>query len=365
MKRFLMIAVSAALIVLVFVIARGAFNTNDGGTSGNGGNSSNPASTSTPEAKPKVKQGIITIVHKDSTTGKPIRDTQFEIVDGASDRVLETLTTDATGTAKSSKLDYGANYLVKQIKIMEPFELDDKVAGVDLNASSRELSFTSTIPEYVKGYEWTADGTIDVSEVYVDVPLIMQKPELPNGCEITSLTSVLNGLGYDLTKEVMADEYLPKEPFFRKDGKLYGADPYKAYAGNPRDKIAWFVYAPPIAEAANKVFDEFGGDYEPVDISGSTREEIYAELDAGNPVVIWVTLDLSPPKITSQWYFRDTGELFKAPVNLHCVVLNGYNKANNTVHVMNPLKGQVTYDADQFFKSYDELGTHSLVIHNS
>ncbi|MEN2465771.1 C39 family peptidase [Ornithinibacillus sp. JPR2-1] len=33
---------------------------------------------------------------------------------------------------------------------------------------------------------------------------MMQKPELPNGCEITSLTSVLNYYDYQVSKTNMA-----------------------------------------------------------------------------------------------------------------------------------------------------------------
>ncbi|MFF2889857.1 C39 family peptidase [Paenibacillus sp. NPDC057967] len=361
MKRLLLIAMTAGLVALVVLIGKSGFQWGSDGASKPGTNDGKQAE-STPAVVEKVKQGVITILHTDSTTTLPIKGTEFTIVNGTTDAVIEKVTTDADGRAVSSKLNYGTNYLIKQSNIMEPFELDNQAVGGAVNQENREVTFSSTIPAYVKGYEWTENGELDVSEIYIDVPLVMQKPELPNGCEITSLTSVLNGMGYDLTKEVMADEYLPKEPFYRKDGKLFGANPYKAYAGNPRDQIAWFSYAPPIIDAANKVFDEFGGDHTPVDISGSTREEIYAELDRGNPVVIWVTLDLSPPKITSSWFFSDTGELFKAPVNLHCVVLNGYGPGNR-VHVMNPLEGQVTYDADEFFASYDALGTHALVIH--
>lgn len=361
MKRLLTVVLLAGIIVVVVLFAKGELDFG-GGEAGPTGGSPSGQPMKTQEVVEEVKQGIITIIHTDSDAQHPIPGTEFAIVDASTNQTIETVTTGADGKAVSSKLDYGGSYLVKMSKIMTPFELEVQPMSVAVGSDNQEAAFVSDIPAFVKGYKWTADGQIDMSEVYIDVPLVMQKPELPNGCEITSLTSVLNGLGYDLSKEVMADNYLPQEPFFRKDGKLYGADPNKAYAGNPREQIAWFSYAPPIIEAANKVFREFGGDYTPVDLTGSTREQIYEELKQGRPVVIWVTLDLSPPKVTSSWYLNTTGELFKAPVNLHCVVLNGYSASNNRVHVMNPLQGQVTYDADQFFASYDALGTHALVI---
>lgn len=355
---------AVGLIVGVVLVAKGELKFEGGGEGKAGGAGGQVESTPNVVEEVVIEQGTITIIHTDSATQHPIPGTKFTIVDSSSNQTIETVTTDANGRAVSSPLNYGDQYAVKQSKVMTPFELNADSVRVSLQQEDKEVAVTSSIPAFVKGYAWGEDGQLDVSEVYIDyVPVVMQKPELPNGCEITSLTAVLNGLGFNLTKENMADNYLPQEPFHRKDGKLYGADPNKAYAGNPRDKIAWFSYAPPIIEAANKVFAEFGGNYTPVDLTGSTREQIVAELDKGYPVVIWVTLDLSPPKVTSSWYLNDTGELFKAPVNLHCVVLNGYNSANNTVHVMNPLQGQVTYDADSFFASYDALGTHALVIH--
>ena len=42
----------------------------------------------------------------------------------------------------------------------------------------------------------------------LDVPIISQYPELPTGCEITSLTILLNYLGYNIDKTTLAKNYL-------------------------------------------------------------------------------------------------------------------------------------------------------------
>ena len=96
------------------------------------------------------------------------------------------------------------------------------------------------------------------------------------------------------------------------------------------------------------------------DISGSSEKEILAYLNRGVPVVIWVTLDLSKPALNGHWYVSDTGKYYQAYTNLHAVVLKGYK--DGMVSVMNPLKGQVTHNQDAFFKSYEELGKHALVL---
>ena len=61
----------------------------------------------------------------------------------------------------------------------------------------------------------------------LDVKNILQTPELPNGCEITSLTILINHLGFDVDKLTMADKLLDKvKPYT-------DANPYKENAGDP------------------------------------------------------------------------------------------------------------------------------------
>lgn len=204
------------------------------------------------------------------------------------------------------------------------------------------------------------DKNNEKAEVFIPVDTILQIPELPNGCEITSVTSLLTFYNYDVTKTEMSDKYLPKQPFHRINSKLYGASPYEAYAGDPRDNNGFFTYAPPIVEAANRYITEVSGEEVAKDISGSSRETIMEYVDQGIPVVVWMTRDLSPPKIEYSWYFHETEEIFNAPINLHSVVLNGYN--DKEVFVMDPLKGQTTYNADLFFENYSALGSHAMTI---
>lgn len=55
--------------------------------------------------------------------------------------------------------------------------------------------------------------------------IILQLPELPTGCEITSMTMALNYYGLNADKVTMATKYLPTMPanlYYGKDGKLYG-----------------------------------------------------------------------------------------------------------------------------------------------
>lgn len=48
------------------------------------------------------------------------------------------------------------------------------------------------------------------SQFKLDVEPVLQLPELPTGCEITSLATVLNYYGYDISKTQLADEYMER-----------------------------------------------------------------------------------------------------------------------------------------------------------
>lgn len=311
----------------------------------------------------KKQQGRITILNIDENTELPIKDNKYSITDIDSGKIIQIISTDKNGIANSKLLDYDSKYEVKWIESNPYYPIKEEIFTLEINQENYEIIIKSKMYDHIIKAHQTEDGDMVIDEVFIEVPTIMQLPELPNGCEITSLTSVLNYKGYNAEKTKMADVYLPKEPFYRKDNKLFGANPYIAYAGNPRENHGFFSYAPPIVKAANDFLANFEGDENPIDISGSTKEEIINYLKQGIPVVIWVTLDLSKPINTYSWHLSDTGEEVNMPINLHCVVLNGY--VGDNVHVMNPLEGQVMYNGDAFFQSYGELGNHAMILDSS
>lgn len=314
------------------------------------------------EADPEQKQGTVTLVAKDSE-GFPIAGARYTIRDATTSKVVGTLTTDTRGRAESDNLNVGDSYTLQQDHVPAPFVLDPSVKPLRVEAESQEIAMRNEIPAYIAETARGKDGKLEIKKVAIDVKTLMQLPELPNGCEITSLTAVLNYYGYSITKTKMADAYLPKQPFSQKNGKLYGPDPDDAYAGNPREDSGFFSFAPPIAQAANAYFKSIGDTGEAIDLTGSTKEQLIEQLNEGNPVVVWTTLDLSKPNMTYGWYLRANDAYFTAPRNLHAVVLSGYD--GDTVHIMNPLQGQVDYPADAFFNSYAEMGKRAVIVRPS
>jgi len=202
----------------------------------------------------------------------------------------------------------------------------------------------------------------EANKGYVKVQSLLQNPELPNGCEIVSLTAVLNYYGYAVSKTEMADTYLPKQDFEWKNDKKIGPNPYITYAGNPRSNTnGWYSFAPPLVKATENYMKTQENKMIAMDVSGSTIDELQNYIIEGKPVVVWVTLDLSTPRLNSNWYIKDSGE-YQAYTNLHVVVLHGFNEETGVVYAMNPLVGHVQYEMDKFFTSYEEMGKHALML---
>ncbi|MEK4252485.1 C39 family peptidase [Ureibacillus sp. FSL K6-2830] len=192
------------------------------------------------------------------------------------------------------------------------------------------------------------------------VPVVLQNPELPNGCEITSLTAILNYYGIKMDKLQM-NEYLPKSKVYKKNGVTYGPDPNKAYAGDPKEKDGgYYVYAPPLVDVANKVLAENNLEFRALDLTNATKQELIDYVKSGVPVLTWVTIDWKEPRKFSHWVIEGTNQKHGVYKNLHAVVLTGYQ--NGKVTIMNPLTGIEKIDEKTFFRTYKQLGSHALVI---
>lgn len=201
-------------------------------------------------------------------------------------------------------------------------------------------------------------GRINIStkRLYMLLPVkhINQNPELPTGCEITSLTMVLNYLGFDIDKITLADNFLDK--LETPDGSFYDF-----FIGDPKLPNGMGCFAPAITNAANKYLKTTDSELKASNISGSTLQAFFDELSDGNPIIIWTSSNLSMPvKYTP--INLNTNSVFNWPNNEHCVVLIGYNLEKNIVYLADPLKDIIECDLNVFSKSYEDYYKQAVVI---
>ena len=199
--------------------------------------------------------------------------------------------------------------------------------------------------------------------ISLDVEVLAQYPQLPNGCEATSLAAVLRFLGFDVEALDLVYGYIPSEPItYSEDGFIaYGPDPAEAYAGWPEEGYTGFYcFAPPIVQAANSYLSERQSLWQAVDASGADEEELLEWLDTGVPVIVWATLNMDVRLFSNFQWTLPNGEVYYPYSNLHCMVLTGYDDESFTI--MDPIEGLVTVDRERFMSRYWSIGEWAVAF---
>ncbi len=233
------------------------------------------------------------------------------------------------------------------------YQSETELLQEDLSSMQGELDIaTQTISELENEIEVLKTPIIPSRHV-IAVDNIQQNPELPNGCEGTSLTILLNYLGFDADKVDICTNYVPLGEF------TSGADPNEHYLGDPRG-AGWYVYAEPIITAAENYLSASSSAqlYDVKNLTGATKEELVTHLGLGNPVVVWATLDLQSQGV------RGGPETIEGPAytNLHCVVLVGYTETQFIF--ADPMKSTryTEVGQDAFMTSFESIGSQAVTI---
>ncbi len=205
----------------------------------------------------------------------------------------------------------------------------------------------------------TATKTITVgnytSNYISDFRILNQYPELPTGCEVVSLTSVLNHYGMDVDMVTMADNYMPKS-----DSPYYYIDPDEYFIGSPHTHDGFGCYPNCIVKTAQNYFDANNiDDYVAVNITGCTAEELFDYIENDVPVITWVTSGFIPPTIDGTWYVCN--KLITWYESEHCLVTTGYDKDAGTVTVADDGGGYSYAVSLSTFKTVFE-GTDSKAV---
>lgn len=205
----------------------------------------------------------------------------------------------------------------------------------------------------------TAKKTITVknfsSHQIENFRILNQYPTLPTGCEVVSLTSVLNHYGFDVSMTTMADEYMP---YYNN----YPPNPNIGFLGDPHSRDGAGCYANCIKQTADNYFEANSvTDYVAVDISGCTVDELFDYLQNDVPVVTWVTSGFVIPWVESSWIVD--GEVINWCNYEHCLVTTGYNKSAGTVTVADDAGGySYTVSISKFTDVFEGMGSMAVVI---
>lgn len=194
------------------------------------------------------------------------------------------------------------------------------------------------------------------AEHVLDVDVIYQRPELPTGCEVTSLTALLQYLGFDVDKTTMAEDFLPCS----YDTAKNTLD--DAYIGLPQASDGFGCYAPVLVKAADAYLKTQDSEKQGLDLTGSSEETICRYIASGYPVVMWITIGLYDVYEEEGWTTEDGRTVMWCDLE-HCVLLHGYDKENDLVYVCDPLNGDVTYSMERYFQIYEDMHKRAMTIY--
>ena len=195
----------------------------------------------------------------------------------------------------------------------------------------------------------------------IDVPLILQYPELPRGCEVTSLAMLLQYRGINVSKMTLAKEVNKDTTQYYIDEKkrIHYGNPYDGFVGDMYDakKNGYGVYHGPIAELAQKYKSN-----ETIDLTGIEFEDMLYFVEQGNPV--WIITNSTYRSLDDSYFeiwHTPTG-IVKTTKKLHSVLITGFD--HNNVYINDPLYNQANrpLNRENFKSAWEQMGNQAITI---
>lgn len=203
--------------------------------------------------------------------------------------------------------------------------------------------------EKPSGYEAVGEGRLEVET-------ILQNPELPTGCEVTALATVLKYIGLEIDKVELCDNFLPIDP-----NAYHTFD--EAYIGNPKANNGFGCYAPVIVKTAEDYFASIGADsWKALNLTDTEFRDLFYQIDKGRPVIVWSSMNLKDVTFKLRWTTEDGDEAWFAELE-HCMVLTGYDLEAGVVYAADPLKGDMDYSLERFEDVYNQMGKRAALLY--
>lgn len=190
---------------------------------------------------------------------------------------------------------------------------------------------------------------------------VLQNPELPNGCEASSLAALLGYHGFAADKTELAYHWMPRQDLAGTGGGRRGPSPWEAYAGDPAGQSGFYCFAGPVCQGANDYLKTQESELRCRDLTGAGLAEVDALLAEGHPVMLWATIDYEDGAryASGGWHLPD-GSWYTPYSNLHCVVAYGCNAEG--YRLADPLAGDISVARPALEAAWLALGGHAAVI---
>lgn len=230
--------------------------------------------------------------------------------------------------------------------------------GKQLKAEFNSLANSLNEPAFLQNM--IAGEEVILTEKMLDVPLVSQLPELPRGCEVTSLAMLLLYAGIEVDKMELAQN-VKKDPTPKtvKNGVIHFGNPHYGFVGDMYtfNNPGYGVYHEPIEELADKYVPN-----KVVNLSGYDFEEVIQHINAGSPVwVIANTMFKTLPESLFETWETPQGKI-KITYKEHSVVVTGYDE--QFIYFNDPLanKKDRKIPKENFIAAWEQMGKQAIAI---
>lgn len=205
------------------------------------------------------------------------------------------------------------------------------------------------------------DQNEDIEMEPLNVPLIRQYPELPRGCEVTSLAMLLKYNDINTDKMILAKEIKKDTTTYYKDdkGRIYYGNPYDGFVGDMYNikNNGYGVYHEPIVELAIK----YAGD-SVIDLTGVEFNDITYLLKNGYP--IWIITNASYKPLADSYFeiWHTPSGIVKTTKKLHAVLITGIDRDN--IYINDPLSSypNKAISKNDFKLAWEQMGHQAVTI---
>ncbi len=201
----------------------------------------------------------------------------------------------------------------------------------------------------------------------IHVPAKDQYPQLPNGCEVTSLAMLMTAVGHPVSKMTLAQE-MPVDPtklvltsYTASNGQVvhkveYWGNPNVGFVGSVYQAgYGYGIYNGPMDRFLNQLLPERAEN-----LTGQPFSAILRQVAQGVPVEAWTTTTFQP---TTDWVGWQSPEgLVHATPLEHAVLIVGYSPGY--LYINNPLNGEAAQKVAEapFIEAWKQLGEQALTV---
>jgi uncharacterized protein YvpB len=189
-----------------------------------------------------------------------------------------------------------------------------------------------------------------------EAPYVAQLPELPRGCEVTSLAMLLQSQGIDAGKMELAERVRKDTTDYQViNGRVFYGNPHLGFVGRMDNlKTAGYgVYHEPICALLSEYLPA-------VDLTGCEFDDLLYYPSLGLPVWIITNSTFKPlPETSFTTWQTDLGEI-EVTYREHSVLVTGYD--GDKIYINDPLNNVKEADKGPFAAAWEQMGRQAVGV---